>query len=151
MESKWHRPRLLLWNLFRRRGPVAHLFTSKGTREGQLGTHVPALVSGYSAFSLPWGATGSRGTVPKTTAPRVPFLRSDLDISAGTDSSCLWTEALWQGSGAGVEHEVQGKLEIQIFNTKYLSFVPEIKVFKFSLTSWLQLRLSERILSDAAT
>jgi hypothetical protein len=61
--------------------------------------------------------------------PRVPFLRPNLDTSAGTDSSCPWTDVLWSGSGAGREHEVQGKLEFQIFNAKYLSFVPEIKVF----------------------
>lgn len=123
---KMHRPRPL-WNLFRRHGPVAHYLTSKGTREGQLGTRAPAPVSGYSAFSLPWGQRGVGMLPPRP--PRVPFLRPNLDTSAGTDSSCPWTDVLWSGSGAGREHEVQGKLEFQIFNAKYLSFVPEIKVF----------------------
>lgn len=128
---KMYRPRLL-WNLFWRRGPVAYLLTSKGTRERQLGTHVLALVSRYSAFFLPWGQRGAG--MPPRNPICVPFLRPNLDTSAGTNSSCLWAEVLWQGSGAGREHEVLGKLEFQIFNTKYLSFVPEIKVFKFSLT-----------------
>lgn len=54
--------------------------------------------------------------------PRVPFLGSNVAAWAGTKSSSLWTGArFWEGR----EHEVQGKLEFQIFNAKYLSFVPE--------------------------
>lgn len=128
---KMYWPRLL-WNLFWRRGPVAYLLTSKGTREGQLGTHVPALVSGYSAFFLPWGQRGAG--MPPLRPNLCAFSETQLGYFSRHQFFLPLAEVLRQDSGAGREHEVQGKLEFQIFNTKYLSFVPEIKVFKFSLT-----------------
>lgn len=67
-----HRPSLLLWNFFRTLGPVTHLLTSKGTGEGQLRTRAPALVSGYSAFSLPRGQRGAGIPPPKTTMCAFP-------------------------------------------------------------------------------
>lgn len=88
---------------------------------------MPQLLCPVTVPSFYPGGNGEQGCRPQDPIC-VPFLRPNLDTSAGTDSSCLWAEELWQGSGAGREHEVQGKLEFQIFNTKYLSFVPEIKV-----------------------
>lgn len=88
---------------------------------------MPQLLCPVTVPSFYPGGNGEQGCRPQDPIC-VPFLRPNLDTSAGTDSSCLWAEELWQGSEAGREHEVQGKLEFQIFNTKYLSFVPEIKV-----------------------
>lgn len=122
---KMHGPRFLLWNLFW--GCMCDIMPSPParrplTREELLRTHVPTPMLSASEAPLP------------QRSPHVPFLGPNLAASASTNSSSRWTEVLWQGSRAGREHEVQGKLEFQIFNAKYLSFVPEIKVFKkFSL------------------
>lgn len=103
------------------------------TREELLGTHVPTPVSEVLFLCL--GGTGEQETAAPEITTCAFFLGPNLAASASTSSSSHWNEVLRQGSGAGIEHEVQGKLEFQIFNAKYLSFVPEIKVFKkFSLT-----------------